>query len=296
VTVEARLAAQRLSLRAPSALDAARSVVGVQAQDVRAAGLALRSRVRGLERADLDGLVRTWTVRGTLHLTDPADRTWLHALTAAGNLRTFERMLERRGALELARRVRPDDVPRTRAELMPPELTGPAVNVVLPWLAAQGRLLGLPDGRFVAADPPPPVDADEALATLGRRYFAGYASADPEDLAWWSGLGLRVARRALEAAGGFPPAPPPPAPPALLLAPFDTLLLGYRSREWVVAAAHADRVLRGGGMVRAVVLVNGVAAGNWSAAGGRVSIEWWGPPAAEPTLAAEIADVERFLS
>lgn len=296
MTGELRLAAQRLSVRAATALEAARAVVGVQAQDVRAAGLALRSRVRGLERADLDGLVRTWTVRGTLHLIDPADRPWLHALTAAGNLRQFERALERRGALELARRVRLDDVPRTRAELMPPELTGPAVNVVLPWLAAQGRLLGLPDGRFRAAEPPPPVDADEALATLGRRYFAGYASADAEDLAAWSGLGLRVARRALEAAGSFPPAPPPPAPPALLLAPFDTLMLGYRTREPVVAAAHADRVLRGGGMVRAVVLVDGRAAGTWTAPAGRVSIDWFGRPAAERTLAAEIADVERFLS
>jgi hypothetical protein len=297
VTGPARLAAQRLSVPAGSVLEAARAVVGVQAQDVRAAGLALRSRVRELERADVDGLVRTWTVRGTLHLIDPADRPWLHALTAAGNMRQFERILERRGALELARQVRPDEVPRTRAELMPPELTGPAVNVVLPWLAAQGRVLGLPDGRFVAADPPPPVDEDEALATLGRRYFAGYASAEPEDLAWWSGLGLRVARRAFDAAGGFPPpAPPPPAPPALLLAAFDTLLLGYRSREWVVAAAHADHVLRGGGMVRAVVLVEGRAAGTWTASAGRVSIDWWGRPADSPALEAEIADVERFLS
>jgi hypothetical protein len=105
-----------------------------------------------------------------------------------------------------------------------------------------------------------------------------------------------VARRALEAAGGFPPAPPPPAPPALLLAPFDTLMLGYRTREPVVAAAHADRVLRGGGMVRAVVLVDGRAAGTWTAPAGRVSIDWFGRPAAERTLAAEIADVERFLS
>jgi len=60
-----RLAAQRLT-PATAAADvtaAARAVVGVQAQDVRAAGLALRSRVPGLRRADVDGsgLIRTCT-------------------------------------------------------------------------------------------------------------------------------------------------------------------------------------------------------------------------------------------
>jgi Winged helix DNA-binding domain len=295
VSVELRLAAQRLSLPAESAVEAAGAVVGVQAQDVRAAGLALRSRVRGLERSGLAGLVRTWTVRGTLHLIDPADRAWLHA--AIPNVARFERALGERGGLEAARRVRLDDTPRTRAELVPPGMPPRAANVLLPWLAARGLLLGLPDGRWVGADPPPPVDADEALATLARRYFAGYASADARDLAAWSGLGLRVARRALEAAGGFPPpAPPPPAPPALLLAAFDTLLLGYRSREPVVAPAHARRVLPGGGMLRPVVLLQGRAAGTWTAAGGRVSIEWFGRPGPARALAAEIADVERFLS
>jgi hypothetical protein len=295
VSAELRLAAQRLSMPAANAVEAARAVVGVQAQDTRAAGLALRSRVRGLERSDLTGLVRTWTVRGTLHLIDPADRPWLHA--AIPNGARFERLLAQRGGMDAARRVRLDDTPRTRAELVPAGMPPRAANVLLPWLAAQGRLLGLPDGRWVGADPPPPVDPDEALATLARRYFAGYASADARDLAAWSGLGLRVARRALEAAGPFsPPAPPPPAPPALLLAAFDTLLLGYRSRAPIVPARHERRVLPGGGMLRPVVLARGRAAGTWTARSGRVSVEWFGRPAAKRFLAAEIADVERFLS
>jgi len=60
-----RLAAQRLvpATAARDAAEACRSVVGIQAQDVRAAGLALRSRVPGLERAAIADapLVRTWT-------------------------------------------------------------------------------------------------------------------------------------------------------------------------------------------------------------------------------------------
>ena len=54
-----RLAAQRLTpaTAAADARAAARAVVGVQAQDVRAAALALRSRVPGLRRA-------AWTAPG----------------------------------------------------------------------------------------------------------------------------------------------------------------------------------------------------------------------------------------
>jgi Winged helix DNA-binding domain len=290
-----RVARQRLSVPAGSAAEAAGAVVGVQAQDLRAAGLALRSRVPGLTPAGLSGLVRTWTVRGTLHLIDPADRPWLHALFGAAHRRRFEGALEARGGLELARRVRPDETPRTRAELLPPEMPSRAVNVVLPWLAAQGRIVGLPDGRWRSADPPSPVEADEALATLGQRYLAGYGPADAEDLAAWSGLGLRAARRALAAADAGE-IEPPPVPAVLLLAAFDTLMLGYRSRAPFVAPEHAGRVLPGGGMLRPVVLVGGRAAGTWGAPGGRVEVEWFGRPAPARALAAEIADVERFLS
>ena len=51
-----RLAAQRLSpeTAARDAREAARAVVGIQAQDVRAAALALRSRVPGLDREEVN--------------------------------------------------------------------------------------------------------------------------------------------------------------------------------------------------------------------------------------------------
>ena len=105
--VRSRLAAQRLcpSTAASSAAEAARAVCGVQAQDVRSAGLALRSRVPGLTRAAVRdaGLVRTWTVRGTLHLIAPEDRAWLHALCAPRFLPRMERALEQRGDLDTAR-------------------------------------------------------------------------------------------------------------------------------------------------------------------------------------------------
>ena len=44
-------------------------------------------------------------------------------------------------------------------------------------------MAGLPDGRYRAAQPPPAADADLALATLARRYLAGYGPAAAADLA-----------------------------------------------------------------------------------------------------------------
>lgn len=323
-----RLAAQRLT-PATAASDpraAASTVVGIQAQDVRAAGLALRSRVPGLERAEIDagGLVRTWTVRGTVHLVDEDDLPWLWAVTAPRNRKRFDRLMEKRGNLDLARSMLGDIVsileqgPRHRAPLLAElaarrhEALGPySVNIVMAWAAAQGVVAGLADGRFRAADPPAAVDEEEALATLARRYLTGYGPASRADLAHWSGLPLGAVRRGLATLGeletsgdlfalpGTLDGEPPPAPPALLLAAFDTVLLGYRSREPLVARAEDRRILPGGGMLRPVALVDGAASGTWRLEGsGRrrsLAIDWFGPRTAPAALGAEGRDVARFL-
>lgn len=323
-----RLAAQRLvpATAARDAVEACRSVVGIQAQDVRAAGLALRSRVPGLERAAIADapLVRTWTVRGTVHLIDGRDRAWLHALVGPRNRRSFDGLMEKRGALEAARAMLPhivavlDEGPRSRAALLAelgsrghPELGQGAINVVTAWASAHGVVVGLADGRLRSADPPPRHEEDDALAILGRRYLAGYGPASAADLAHWSGLPITTARRALAAVEGTEAAgdlvapagtfdrEPPRAPGALLLAAFDTALLGYRSREPIVAAADDGHVLPGGGILRPTVLARGRASGTWrldgSGARRALAVAWFGRPAPSRALAAEARDVARFL-
>lgn len=304
-------------------------MLGIQAQDARAAGLALRSRVPGIERASIEanpGLVRTWSARGTVHLIAGDDRPWLQALTGPRNAERFQRMLAKRGNLDLARKLLPAALdllafegPLSRADLLArlaarghPSLGPYSVNVFIPWIAAQGLAAGLPDGRFRATEPPPSVDEDAALATLGGRYLGGYGPAGPADLARWSGLPLGIARRALQAAGDLEPAGddllalpgtldavPPPAPSALLLAAFDTSMLGWRSREPLLAAAHDANILPGGGMLRPVVLARGAASGTWrlggSGRGRRLEIDWFGRAASARALQAEAADVARFL-
>jgi hypothetical protein len=171
--------------------------------------------------------------------------------------------------------------------------------------------VGLPDGRYRAAEPPAAVDSDLALATLARRYLAGYGPAGAADLAWWSGLPLTTARRALAGLGhadragdlfalpGTLDEAPPAPPPALLIAAFDTTMLGYRSREPLVAAADDRRILPGGGMLKPAVLIHGRAAGTWSvtarSTSRTVAVDWFRSPADSAALRAERVSVERFL-
>jgi len=325
-----RLAAQRLTPATAAAdpAEAARAVIGIQAQDVRAAGLAIRSRVPGVTRAQIDAapLIRTWTVRGTAHLIAADDLPWIDALTGPRNRRRFDALMVKRENLGVARAILEPAIeilaagPMTRAALIErlderglPSLGEYSINVLMPWLASSGRVIGRADGTFIATDPPPPVDEDEALATLARRYLAGYGPASAADLARWSGLPITACRRALEAAGPLEPlgellalpdsiGPPPPAPAVKLLGAFDTALLGWASREPIVPAVHDRRIGGGGGMIRAVVLIDGHAVGTWKLTGSgrrrRLHIDAFVRPPQPDALAVlgpELDDVGRFL-
>ena len=213
-----RLAAQRLTpaTACATAEEAAIAVIGIQAQDLRAAALALRSRVPGLTRGAVRAapLLRTWTVRGTVHLIAASDRPWLHALLASRNARMFGARFERFGIVDEVNAMRRDVVelcaerPRDRASLLRalgdrghPSLEQGPINTFVPWLSTQGLIVTDVAGLLHAADPPAAVDHDEALAILGARYRAGYGPCDATDLAKWSSLPITQARRALDAAG-----------------------------------------------------------------------------------------------
>jgi hypothetical protein len=146
----------------------------------------------------------------------------------------------------------------------------------------------------------PRLPREEAVAELARRYERAFGPATAEDFASWAGLPLGDARAGWAAIAGARAAPArgtatPPDPPVVRLLPaFDTYLLGYRTRDFAVAAEHARRVWPGGGIVRPAVVANGVAVGTWRRSGGAVSIEpFAGAPAVD--TADEVADVKRFL-
>jgi hypothetical protein len=84
-----------------------------------------------------------------------------------------------------------------------------------------------------------------------------------------------------------------------LLGAFDTSLLGWEDRRPLLAPAHASQVIPGGGIIRAAVLAGDRAVATWRLAGSgrrrRLECEWFGRRPARAALAAEAADVGRFL-
>ncbi|MGW5053331.1 DNA glycosylase AlkZ-like family protein [Actinokineospora sp. NPDC004072] len=306
-----RTAAQGLAGdRATSAVEAVRRVLALQSQDVRAARLAIRARSTGLTREDVDracdggSLVRTWAMRGTLHVMAREDVGWVVGLLGP---RFAHAGRGRRAALGLTEEIcaRGAEVitaaaaePATRAELvdalraagieLDPKTQAP-IHLIA-YTAMTGAIVRGPDRsdreptyvRFR----PAPVDEQVALARLAQRYLDGHAHATAEDFAAWSGLPLTKARAGHAAAA--PPDPVDPGPSVRLLGHFDDYLLGHADRELVVPQRLAGAITRGG-MVMPVVLVDGLVAGTWKLAGGAVEVD------AQADCRAEVADLGRFL-
>jgi hypothetical protein len=357
--VAARLARQLLGVDRGDCVGAVvERVVGVQAQAVAPARLAFRPRAEGVTAADVADttraakVVRTWLMRGTLHLVDVADLDWLLSVFGEVNIRADAR---RRRQLDLTESVlaaakaalpevldeplpRADLVTRLRDTGVKVSATGQAPAHLMMYAASIGLICRGPEldqdepsyvlterwlGRSVDLDG----DRNAALATLARRYLAGYGPASLDDFAHWSGLPKKEARAALARLGkrgevvtvagdvnlltldpDHDPVPDPVlgAGPARasgvrLLGAFDALLLGYRSRAALVEDEHAVKIRAGGGMIAATALDDGRIVGTWSVDRSRkdstVLLEPFTsiPRSRVAAWQEEVADLARFL-
>jgi hypothetical protein len=223
-----RLRAQRLAPTAEPTLGVAqllRAIIGVQAQELPAAALAVRARTTGLTaqavdhaRLDQRSIIRTWTMRGTLHLLASEDVGWLLGLLGP----TFMAATTRRRAelgldtdttdkgVQALRKLLADKGPQTRAQLAERlaaqgiPVAGQALIHLIGYAALAGIVCQGPDrdGKpaYVLladwADTGKALERDAAAAELARRYLAAYGPATPEDLATWSGLARGVVRDA----------------------------------------------------------------------------------------------------
>ena len=231
----ARAAAQLLHRpRAAGVADVVGRLLAVQAQDLRAARLALRARTPSVTAADVDAaltdersVVIAWLGRGTLHLVGREDYPWLLGLTAPTRSATSRRRLAQEGvapedaerAVRVVERALADCGPLTRPELAGRiaaegiRTEGQATPHLLMLAALRGLTVLGPlreDGAhafaltrdWLGAAPAPELEGSErdaALAELARRYLAGHGPAAPADLAAWSALPLRDARAGLKA-------------------------------------------------------------------------------------------------
>ena len=230
-----RLAGQRLDRPAPAGalVETCGAIGGAQAQVGSAARLALAARVAGLTTAAYDRalfdtrtLVKTWTMRGTLHVIPSVDLPLHVAAFGGARIAYLENWLARAGLdAKQSARVTDDvvealaDGPLGRREIgvRVAAAHGP---VAKKWIEhSWGGVLrrGLYEGRvcfgpvrgttvtFVRTDrwlgaaATAAVDRAEAEAVLARRYIRAYGPATARDFAFWAGLyvpeGLRIWER-----------------------------------------------------------------------------------------------------
>ncbi len=284
-------------------------------------------------------LVVGWLLRGTLHMVCAEDYGWLLGLTAPGRRAQSLRRLAQEGlapaeirrAVQIIERSLAADGPLTRDALADRvaaadiRAAGQAIVHMIMLTALRGTLIPAATSSdhhsFALTDdwlgtrPAAHLDGearDAALGELARRYLEGHGPARDTDLARWAGLGLRDARRGLaliaselaDLPGGLlglrdsPPADAPLGP--VLLPSYDPYLLGWEDRSFAVSPANAKLVHPGGGVLRAVVCVDGLALGTWTArrhkSGLTVAIAPFAPLPTDisPQLAADSADVARF--
>ncbi len=302
-----RLRRNRLTGPRPStAAQVVEALCGVQAQELPAARLSLRPRGAGLTDAGVEAarveersFVRTWAMRGTLHLVASDDLFWLRRLLSPGSIRANERRSIQLGldestyrrAMGLIDRALASGEALGRAALKEAlarggvDSGGQRMVYLLARATAEGLICEGPfEGRYatyvrvqdwLGRTPPRLYDRAEDLNRLVVRFLDAYGPAAPEDLATWSGLPVSECRTAFRDAGltavsiegrnlwvtGEPGGPETSG--VRLLPAFDTFLLGYRDRSLHLDPAYARRVNRGGGIVKPVLLVDGRAAGTW---------------------------------
>jgi len=299
--------------------------------------MSVRARSEGLAAADVDralseerSLLITWLNRGTLHLVRSEDYRWLQALTTPPLMTSSARRLRQEGVSEddAERGVRTvakalaADGPQTRLQLRERlERAGVPVEgqalvhllflTTLRGIAVRGPMVGKEHAYVLVRDwlgKQAPVDREQALAELARRYLVGHAPADDRDLARWAGLPLRDARAGLtaissqlverddgllELKGTLEPAP---IPPPRLIGAYDPVLLGWTSREEIIGP-H-EFLVTNNGLFRPFAMVDGRAVATWRLAGGKVTIEHLGKVSKRDaaTLEADAARVLEFFA
>lgn len=275
-------------------------------------------------------LVVSWLNRGTLHLVRAEDYAWLHALTTPRTVTGVMRRLSQervapdaadRG-VALIERALVDEGALTREQLRDRlasagiRTEGQALVHILALASLRGVMVRGPmiadRHAFVLVrdwlGTSKPIQRDAALAEVARRYLAGHGPADDRDLAAWAGLPLRDARAGLAGIGSelvqcgeglvdlARRTAAEPLPPPRLLGPYDPVLHGWRSREFVLGVHRY--VVTVNGLFRPFALVRGRAVATWSLSQGVVHLSPFAPlaPAVRNALAADAKEVGRFLA
>ncbi|MBP1773303.1 MAG: hypothetical protein H6P99_2466, partial [Holophagaceae bacterium] len=248
-------------------------------------------------------LVRTYLMRGKLHVAAAKDCRWLLSLTAPRMIAASdrrERQLELdEGVFSRVRRIfslaLEGGRQLTRSELYALleeariSSKGQRGHHLLWRMAVEGLIcFAAPEGiqqtfaLFDEWNPEGPRQSkDQALADLALRYFSSRGPATLQDFTWWSGLTTTEAASALEMVkpkliaanmGGqcfwmslTTQIPPSGGEGVYLLPSFDEYLLGYQNRNAVLESKYAPLLSPGGdGTFLPAIVIHGCVVGTWS--------------------------------
>lgn len=287
----ARIAAHGFRDPAVDAVAVVERLGATQAQDLGAAKWAVGSRMSRPSIEAVDAaiasrrIVRSWPMRGTLHLMParllrPVLRITGPRVLAASRLRHEQLGLnagEYRLARDVAEQLLAGGGSASRTELAQAweaagiRSDGQRAYHLIGWLARDAVLCcGPVDGssqRFALLDEWAPAAADEpserdeTLGDLFTVYITGHGPATITDFAWWAGLTKGDAKTGLAAAGdrvesfpgdadryvaaGSTDAAASRPRGALALAAFDEYFLGYADRSPVCDPRYAELVIPG---------------------------------------------------
>jgi hypothetical protein len=319
------LLARRLAnqlLAAPRSADPAevtRWLGAVQSQEYAQSLWALGLRTQDATAASIEAaidrgaILRTWPMRGTIHLVPAEDARWMVRLLAGRPMRsaagTFRKIgltddvLARAadvltGALRGGRQLPRKDLYALLTEAgidCSASPNGGRGNHILGYLSHTGLLCIGPVRRgqpvFVLLDEwaPAPRQPAEPLAELATRYFTSHGPATVRDFSWWSGLTQADAKRAIELAGPALAAEEhdgqrywdaagrgdQAAPDgAYLLPAFDEYTVAYKDRGQLAnGAPQAQSDQLNSDLLNPVMLLDGRAAGLWKRVVGGKSVQ-----------------------
>jgi len=304
-----RVANHRLADRSfASALDIVSWMGALQGQDYAASLAAVCARSFHLLKADVEDslrngeVVRTWTMRGTLHLVPARDVAWMTRLLARRSVNAALARYRQLGLdykdLERGRRLFEEALMGGR-QLTRPELYAAMVEAglrpggqrgihLIGYAAQTGLICGTgtigKQPAFALIDHWVPdavhLSDEEGLGEIAWRYIRSHGPVTVHDFAWWIGgtvaqakLGFamnesKIGTINVDSIAYVRPRSENVADAAVdgtyLLPPFDEILLGYRDRTAILGGVELERVVPGrNGIFRPIILHNGRICGTW---------------------------------
>jgi hypothetical protein len=290
----------------------------MQAQDMASGLWSLGARLPGRTAADVNAAlerreaIRTWPMRGTVHLVPPADARWMLELMG---VRALAGAAARRETIGLSEQTAERGVEVLAAALAGggrlsraqcrAALTEAGVDVSgqqgyhMLWYASQKGVTAIgphigKEQTFVlldewAPDPRRP-SREEALGLIALRFFRSHGPATVPDLVRWTGLTVKDCRAGVAAAGdalapvrvdgadmlvdaALVDAQIPEPAGWLALPGFDEYMLGYKDRSMMLDDAHKDSIVPGGnGVFQATLVRCGRVVGTWKRTLGRRAV------------------------